>query len=92
MSKGFSSSVDLLKDLNKFKEEGQQMQVDFIKEQSKISAACVLPDGPHYAKPGARNLGLPSAGVRLKVENGFGGTTINGKEFNDIDKMNEYER
>lgn len=91
MSKGFLSKVDLLNDFKQFKEEGQQEQLDFIKEQSEISAACVVKEAPLYT-PGARHVGPPSVGINLKVENTFGGTTINGKEFNNMDKMNEYER
>ena len=36
MSKGFSSNIDLLKDINKHKEEGQQEQINFMKEQENL--------------------------------------------------------
>ena len=93
MSKGFSSSIDLLKEIKGCKEEGQQEQINFIKEQSEMQSACNLPNGPHCPKPGAMpSLKPPSTGINLKVENTFGSTTINGKTFDHMDKINEHER
>lgn len=92
MSNGFSSKVDLLTDIKKCNEEGRQQQVTFIKQQAEMESACNLPDGPHYAKPGANPVHKESTGIRLKVENTFGVTTINGKRFEHIDKGNEIER
>lgn len=82
MSKGFISSIDL----DSSNKELKQEQVKFINKQSEIEAACIVKGGPHYAKPGAIHSGPPSTGISLKVEQTFGGTTINGKEFNELER------
>lgn len=93
MSKGFSSSVDLLNDIKVCKEEGNQEQINFMKEQSEMQDECNLPEAPLYAKPGAGpSVKPPSTGINLKIENTFGSTTINGKKFDHMDKVNEHER
>lgn len=82
MSKGFISSIDLTTSNKELQEE----QVKFINKQSEISAACAVKGGPHYAKVGSIHSGLPSTGVNLKIDQTFGGTTINGKEFNELER------
>lgn len=93
-SKGFFSKVDLVKEINKFKEEGQQQHIDYINHQSEISAAAHVEDKMPISKPGTLSSHTPSTGINLKVENGLSSAKINGKEFdNQVQISNdEYER
>lgn len=79
--------MDLVEDLKRYKEEGKQRQLNEINYEAEVSAATFIEETIPCPKPGAAPKGQSNT-IRLKVENTFGGTRVNGKDFN----KDEYER